>query len=186
MLSRVVGWLDWLGAKAVGLFEWFVDLGTSDKIATIAVVVAAITAAVGFLQFVVLYCTVRVMRRTAPQQMRAYVSVRPNFITSFDETHWARTEFALRNLGQTPAYHVRHRTEIEVLPDPLPPGFSLPRVTGEWAPPLVLFPNVDINGSKNRRAPFSAKELEGIRNRTLKLYILGKFATGTRFANGGG
>jgi len=154
------GWSD-------SLWPWAASLSTGDKI-------AGITAFVGFLQFIALYLTVGVMRRSARQQSRAYISAQPNFITSFDETHWPIARFLIRNLGDTPAYRVSHRALIEAFPNPLPKRFKLPRITGEWSAPVVLFPDVPLTGTKNRGTFFSAAQLEGIRNRSLSIYIFGE------------
>jgi hypothetical protein len=147
--------------------KWFNGLATGDKIATIATLV-------GFLQFVALVATFALMRRSARQQLRAYISGLPDWITSFDETHPPRASYTMRNLGQTPAYKVVHRSEIAALPFPLPVGFRLPPVNGTIAPATVLFPNVPLIGNSTKAAPFTADELAGIRNRSMRPYIFGE------------
>jgi hypothetical protein len=150
-----------------GLLTWFSELGSSDTIAIISAVVA-------FLQFAALIATLWVMRRSARQQLRAYVSGLPNWISSFDETHWPVANFSIQNLGQTPAHNLVHRSEIAALPYPLPDGFRLPPITGTAAPATVLFPNVPLKGFKNKSEAFSAEELAGIRSRSMRVYIFGE------------
>jgi hypothetical protein len=147
---------------------WFRSLGTGDKIATIATLV-------GFLQFVALMLTVRVMRRSARQQLRAYVSGDPNFMFAFDEAHLPRSSHSLRNVGQTPAYDLTHRSAIVVAPHPPPRGYRFPPLTGiSFAPPIVLFPGLPFTGTTAALRCFSANEIAGIRKQTSRIYIIGE------------
>jgi hypothetical protein len=146
---------------------WFNALGSGDKIALIATVVA-------LLQLVALLLTYRVMRRSARQQLRAYVSGVPDFISSFDETHTPRASFTMRNLGQTPAHNVVSRGEIAALPYPLPIGFKLPPVSGPVSSVTDLFPNVPLIGNRTKATPFTIAELTGIRNGSMRVYIFGE------------
>jgi hypothetical protein len=146
----------------------FDELSTGDKIAVIATLV-------GFLQFVALVATVAVMRRSAQRQLRAYVSASPDFVTSFDETHWPTAKMTIRNLGQTPAYDLTHRSEIAAWPYPLPSGFKLPPVDERKASaPTVLFPNVPLRGGVPKGSPFSGEELAAIREGRSRVYIFGE------------
>ncbi|GEM_PF-3989196 len=149
------------------LCGWFQTLGTGDKI-------AAVATAVGFLQFVVLVATVHVMRRSARQQLRGYVSAFPDFIRSFDEQTLAEISFTTRNVGQTPAYDITHSSDIEVLPQPLPPGYRFPEPTGDRSTPTVLFPGRDFNGTKRAARTFSVDEILRIRNDEARIYIWGE------------
>jgi hypothetical protein len=146
---------------------WFNELGSSDKI-------AIITAFVAFLQFIALIATFALMRRSARQQLRAYVSGLPDFIQSFDETHSPYANFTLRNLGQTPAHNLTHRADIAAFPFPLPDHFRLPKLSQPGAPATVLFPNVPIIGRCVKPTPFAPDELAGIRNRSMRIYIFGE------------
>lgn len=144
------------------------NLPIGDKIVGIIVLV-------GFLQFVVLYLTILTTKRSIKQPaIRAYISAQPNFISSFDQTHQPRASYTLQNNGITPAYRLIHRCDICAFPDPLPNGFALPRIEGAWSTPIAVFPNVPIVGNCARKDPFSPKELEGIRDRTLRIYIFGQ------------
>src|SRR5215469_11173745 len=98
------------------MLNWFNKLGSGDKIAIISALVA-------FLQFIALVATFAVMRRTARQQLRAYVSGLTDFIQSFDETHSPYANYTMRNLGQTPALNLFHQADIAVFPFPLPDHF---------------------------------------------------------------
>jgi hypothetical protein len=146
---------------------WFSELGSADKIATISAVAA-------FLQFIALVATWSLMRRSTRQQMRAYVSGWPEFISSFDESHWPLARYALKNVGQTPAHDLVHRSEIAVFLYPLPADFKLPAFTGRRSAPIVLFPNVPILGNVSRGRYFTADELTGIRDRAMRVYIFGE------------
>jgi hypothetical protein len=137
--------------------------------------IVAIVVLTGVLQFVALYITVLTTRRSIKQPaIRAYISVQPNFISSSDETHQPRASYILQNNGITPAYNLTHSCDIGAFPDPLPSGFTLPRIEGKWSGPIAVFPNIPVSGNCSNRAAFSPKELEGIRNRTMKIYIFGQ------------
>lgn len=142
-------------------------MATGDKI-------AAITALVGLLQFVALVVTFRIMRRSARQQLRAYVSGRPKFIYSFDANFLASALIEIKNVGQTPAYHLTQRSEISVYPHPLPLDHRFPDLTSEPSPPVALFPGVDFDGTKTASRLFSTEEIERIRTQSAKIYIYGK------------
>lgn len=139
----------------------------SDKIAVVATVAA-------FLQFVALVITILDGRRSSRRQLRAYVSGQPNFISSFDESHWPIVSIAMQNFGQTPAYELIHRSGIEVFPYPLPSGFVLPQITAAWTLPVVLFPNLPLVGEMQRGSPFSSSKLAALRDRTMRVYIFGE------------
>ncbi len=137
--------------------------------------IVAIVLLAGGLQFVALYITVLTTRRSLKQPaIRAYISVRPNSITSFDETHPPRASYILQNHGITPAYNLTHSCDIGAFPDPLPSGFALPPIKGNWSAPIAVSPDIPVSGNCSNRAAFSPKELEGIRNRTMKIYIFGQ------------
>jgi hypothetical protein len=147
--------------------HWFSELGSGDKIALISAVVA-------LLQFIALVATWGVMRQSARRQLRAYVSGLPDFISSFDETHYPTANYTLRNLGQTPAVNLVHRAQIAAFPFPLPVGFRLPPLTSRPAPTTVLFPNLPANGGCSMPTPFTDAELTAIRNRSMRVYIFGE------------
>jgi hypothetical protein len=136
--------------------------------------IVAIIVLIVVLQFVAWYITVLTTRRSIKQPaIQAYISVQPNFITSFDETHLPRASYILQNHGITPAYNLTHSCDIGAFPDPLPSGFTLPPIKGDWSAPIAVSPNIPVSGNCGNRAAFSPKELEGIRNRMMKIYIFG-------------
>jgi hypothetical protein len=149
------------------LLKQYSLLGTGDKIAIIATFV-------GFLQFVILVITWRVMRRSARRQLRAYVSAVVDFMFSFDDNHLSSASFTMKNVGQTPAYRLTHRTRIIIAPEPLPQGFKFSKLTGPGSPPIVLFPNVPFNGTKTADRLFSTSEIASIRENTSRIYIYGE------------
>ena len=61
-------------------------------------------------------------KQTAERQLRAYVFVQPTQTNITDDTISIR--YVFQNTGQTPAYDVRHASKLEILPEPLPPGFK--------------------------------------------------------------
>nr|WP_294523724.1 hypothetical protein [uncultured Rhodopila sp.] len=146
---------------------WFYELGTGDEIASIATLV-------GLLQFAALVATYWVMRRAARQQLRAYISGLPDFVSSFDETHRPRASYTLRNVGQTPAFELVHRSGIAAFPYPLPLSFKLPPITNPMTAPIVLFSNIPLNGYTEKGTPFSDIELAGIRSGLMRVYIFGE------------
>jgi hypothetical protein len=146
---------------------WFNEIGVGDKIATIATLI-------GFLQFIALSWTVWIMRRSARQQLRAYVSAVPDFIYSFDVKNSPKISFTMRNVGQTPAWDVSHRTEIFLCPNPLPSNYKFPPLTGAASAPTVLFPNVPFTGFKIASQPFSAIEIADINSGAVAIYVIGK------------
>src|SRR5260370_34589796 len=87
--------------------KWFDGWSLSDKIAGIATVVA-------FLQFAALFLTLRIMRRTAQRQLRAYIcDIEGNAV--FPGGTIVNIEIAFRNSGQTPAYDVEIRCDPPIL-----------------------------------------------------------------------
>ena len=125
-------------------------------------------------QAVSLKRTIRVMRDTADRQLRAYVAGIPNFMFAFSERSLPRAKFRLANSGVTPAHRLRHRTEIEILPNPVEAGMSLPTPSGNLSDPMVLFPNTDFAGTKTRAKVFDASEISRIRNGAASIYVYGE------------
>jgi hypothetical protein len=112
--------------------------------------------------------------KTARAELRAYVSARPEHISSFDGTHRPKIIIKLFNHGQTPARKLRHRIEVGLLPNPLRPGLSLPEPLSAFSNPTTLFPGVEVNGSKSRENAFTAGELADIRNESVRIYVYGE------------
>lgn len=137
--------------------------------------ILAITAVVALIQFVAVYVTILVTRQSIKQPaIQAYISVQPNFISSFNAIHPPRVSYILLNNGITPAYRLIQKCSICAFPDPLPKSFVLPRTKSSWSAPTTVFPNIPVSEDCTRERPFSSKELEGIKNRTLKMYVLGQ------------
>jgi hypothetical protein len=135
--------------------------------------IAAIAAGAAFLQFLALLATIRIMQKSAQRQLRAYVSGDPEFVVAFDESTPTSIRYAIRNVGQTPALAMRQSAEIVLCPFPLPTGYQFSPILSEPSPPIVLFPNVPVIGVKESRL-FSTAEIADIRNRIVKIYIIGR------------
>jgi hypothetical protein len=125
-------------------------------------------------QAIVLGMTIEVSRDTARRQLRAYVAGIPDFMFAFSDSSLPRTRFKLHNSGTTPAHRLRHRTEIEILPNPVEAGMSLPAPSGNFSDPMVLFPNTNFTGNKTRAKVFDTGEISRIRNGTASIYVYGE------------
>lgn len=137
--------------------------------------ILGVTAIVALIQFVAFYLTVLVTRRSIKQPaIRAYISVQPYLISSFNAINPPKASYILQNNGITPAYQLIHECNICAFPDPLPKSFVLPRRKSSWSAPTTVFPNIPVREDCIREKPFSSIELEGIKNRTLKIYIFGQ------------
>jgi hypothetical protein len=143
------------------------DWNVSDTIALIAAFVAA-------LQFGALVATIGVMILSARRQLRAYVSGQPNFIFSFDKINPIRVSFNLLNVGATPAHKVRHRGNVTIAPNPIVAGFALPELTNSFSPPLVLFPNLQFNGTIGAENVFSVAQIAQIIDGRAVIYAYGE------------
>jgi hypothetical protein len=114
-------------------------------------------------------------RKGTQRQLRAYIHVTPNFIRSFDVATFPAISAKIENTGQTPAYAVRHRMQIELLPEPPQPGASLPDLRVNYAPPMVVHPNSQpytISSVAERR--FTGAEITQIRAGSHRIYVYGE------------
>ncbi|MGH6836735.1 MAG: hypothetical protein ACREC9_14620 [Methylocella sp.] len=101
-------------------FCWFISVGWTPEAVT-----AAGTIALAFLTLVLAVGTlflwlatrrlVRESRKTAEQQLRAYVSIEGGQIRLYNARTQLRLTLPCKNFGQTPAYHLRSWTRMQLL-----------------------------------------------------------------------
>ena len=115
-----------------------------------------------------------IARDTEKRQLRTYVAGVPKFIFSFDTDSLPRIRFEIKNIGRTPALRMQHRTEINTLPHPYKAGMRLDAPSGEFSPPMVLFPNTEFFGTKMRAKAFTADEIAAIRDENARIYVYGE------------
>lgn len=119
--------------------------------------------------------TARLVRgadETSKRELRAYVSGWPEFVWSFDASHFARIRFKVLNIGETLAY-VRHRCDIGIGPYPVE-QIDLPILKNKWTDQMVLFPNLPFYGFTTCGRLFTAAEIQGIQQSTSAIYIIGE------------
>ncbi len=118
--------------------------------------------------------SVRIARESAERQLRAYLSMTPMGIGGFSDGKIVSIEFMPQNHGQTPAYEVQHVFGIEIFPNPLPSGFTLPAATHEITTLFSVFPGTKNNRTWfNRKAAITQKEIDLIRTDAKRLYCWG-------------
>ncbi len=156
-----------LKAETVRVVEWFGSIDANSWTAFGTIVLAALTvllARIAWQQFT-----------TSRAQLRAYVALRPIHISSFDNDNRPIVELCIINTGITPAYRLRHHSQVEIFPHPLPDGFSLPPIRSEWSPPIVVFPNDPsaFTGTHTAGVAFTAEEIASIRAGSHRVYVFG-------------
>ena len=70
--------------------------------------------------------SVRVSEETAERQLRAYISIEPDTVLNWAryKTHRILVRLHANNVGQTPGADTKYEFAMDVLPNPLPPGFA--------------------------------------------------------------
>lgn len=128
------------------------SLSTSDWVAVGAVLVAA-------LQFGALVCTIRVMRHSAERQLRAYLSIEPGKIKTFDIGSVIEIEMIIRNHGQTPAYKAHHHGAVEILANPLPAFFEIDAPTGDTSSATTVHPDQETRAACRGRVELTKENV---------------------------
>jgi hypothetical protein len=112
---------------------------------------------------------------TAKRQLRAYVSVEPKEVRFLSPEYSPGITILLKNHGSTPARKVTHKSEIAVLPNPLPAAFKFTySPESEDRTPFVLFPEQPRESIKARPTLLTAVEITNLGNGTnFRLYFYG-------------
>jgi hypothetical protein len=118
--------------------------------------------------------------KTSARQLRAYIAAYPNRISDFDESTRASANFHITNHGETPAYNLTHRSKIVVAPFPLPDDYVFPEIE-VVSSPMVVMPNTSPTGYIRADALFTRAEIEGIIERSRRVYIYGEVLYETIF-----
>jgi len=155
--------LQWADNRYNCLGFWF--SGNKDSLSALSSILLTV------ITFGLVWTAIR-QEHTTRAQLRAYVSATPNFVTSFDETHWTSARYTIQNIGPTPAFGMQHLGKVAALPQNLPAHFELPEIRSTYTEPLVLFPGMQVIGN-SAGTLFTSDELAGIRNKSLKIYIYG-------------
>ena len=100
---------------------------------------------------------------TSRKELRAYLTAFPTHISSFDGMQYeAMLTITVTNVGKTPAYNVRHRSSVEVLPFPFGRTFVLTMIKNSIAPPVTIAPMSSFNAGGLAKRCFSQAELNAI------------------------
>jgi len=146
-LQKFVLWHIRINREVENMSALFNELNTCDKIAVVSAFAALLQL------FIVLVATWRPMRRSAKQRLKAYVPGFPDLfpVSSFDETHWPDPISPHETWGRRRPM-IWFIGGVAAFPYPLAAGFEIPTVTGNpGSAPIVLFPNVPLNGTTWRR-----------------------------------
>ena len=112
--------------------------------------------------------------QSSKQQLRAYISSRPDFIFGFSPTQLACMRYTIENHGQTPAYSVRHIAKVDILPFPLPSDFKFPTLPPFAPASLSLHPRESILGNVTAQRLFTAQEISNAAgNNGCRIYCFG-------------
>lgn len=118
---------------------------------------------------------VGVARTTAKQELRAYVSVTPNFVTGFSPTTRAAVKFAMVNRGTTPARNVTQFSVVDIFPYPLPQDFPFPDPMLRGAGAFIIHPSETFIGSRVASRLFKKAEMEDVvAGTSSRIYIFGE------------
>jgi hypothetical protein len=113
-------------------------------------------------------------RKTAKQQLRAYVAARAISVSGFGPNIPVRIMFRMTNHGQTPAYDVSHAATIAILHYPLPPNFQFPAPPTPRASRFVLHPRAPFDAGIVAPAPFDAVQIGmATMNEGFRIYLYG-------------
>lgn len=112
--------------------------------------------------------------KNAARQLRAYVSLVPNFAVAFGEQSLARGKFLIENTGVVPARRVRSRGDIIVGPNPLPEDYEFPKIRMPYGIPMAAFRGNKYAGEVTASRLFTASEIEEIRTERKRVYIYGE------------
>jgi len=111
--------------------------------------------------------------RSSERQLRAYVSCSMTFIGSFDEESLSHFKFIIANVGQTPAFNVRHQGSIDVLEYPYAVNPILSPLTAKKSDPHALFPSQNLTGTARAQRLFTEAEIKAIRAGTKRIMVYG-------------
>jgi len=123
------------------------------------------------LLFAVALIQLDLSRRTAQRQLRAYIVARPKFVFSFDNVQACKIDSDLRNDGLTPAYDVKYRMAIELLPYPIPQEFYLPEPGGRASNAIILFPRDSFSATYTTVRTFTDQEIADIKAASVAMVI---------------
>jgi hypothetical protein len=113
-------------------------------------------------------------RKTAKQQLRAYVAVRAESVSGFGQDTPIGIRFRMTNHGQTPAYDVSHAAAIAILHHPLPPNFQFPAPLIPMASRFVLHPRASFDAAIVASTPFNAVQIDmATKNEGFRIYLYG-------------
>jgi hypothetical protein len=147
------------------IFHIGTDWSLSDKIAAIAIIV-------GFLQFVALILTVRVMVLTARRQLRAYISVDTCPVKDANGNEIAnQTGVSIHNVGQTPAHDLSSWLGIGLHEYPLR---SPLRVLPETHQRIVSVLNPGDQKTQIVEWPTDRPDPAGVKAGTIAVYLWGE------------
>jgi hypothetical protein len=127
-----------------------------------------------FALFVATYLLYTAGEQQSERQLRAYISVRADYVYAFGPNIPVEVRFPLFNHGQTPAYKVSQAAAVDILPFPLPKRFRLPENTVPAAGSFVLHPQASFAGHVFAKRMFSAAEIGQVTtNSGARIYIYG-------------
>ena len=112
-----------------------------------------------------------IAKQTGEAQIRAYVSVRPDFISSFDSGRYVWARYEIKNTGDSPAFKVRHNGRIDLFPPTLQPGFTMPPINVPETSGASIFPGAHLIGRIAASRTFTPRERVLIRQGKLVICI---------------
>ena len=117
-------------------------------------------------------------RRVSRRQLRAYLSVKMETLSTFGDTKHVQVAFALKNGGATPAYEVVHMGTVVIWDVPLPgdPGELFRKPPARGLPtPGVIHSQDDHYGVIESASPLDIEEnVEAITKEQKAIYAVGE------------
>jgi hypothetical protein len=130
---------------------------------------------IGVAQTTALVITFMVIAFVGIRQLRAYLTVSPIFLVSFDEHTKPVVRFKISNVGSTPAYKLRFRAQIGIMAHPPKGGMSLKPITGSFSPELALHPGGEpLFMAHQAEQKFGVEEIKRIQEATVRIYLYGE------------
>ena len=115
----------------------------------------------------------RTARKTAQQQLRAYVAARAESVSSFGPDVPVGIRFRMTNHGQTPAHDVSQTATIAILSHPLPPNFNFPPPPTPTPSKFVLHPGASFDAGVVAPRPFTGDEIVQATSNDFRIYLYG-------------
>jgi hypothetical protein len=139
---------------------------------TVAILIGQ--ALVFWYQAIQLKKTVGTMTDTAERQLRAYISAKPVFIASFGPEIYSKWHYVIKNHGSTPAFKMRQRGLIEILPYPLPDDFVFPEMGPFAKNRPAIHPGDELKTIGSAKRLFTLDEIQdAIQGESRRFYSFG-------------